>query len=379
MAGTCSRLWPPSSSWANAPKTLGYEIPADSLVRLPWSAPVLDGDSLAARVLHVDRFGNVILNAANEPWHKRLLALGPLSVANPKRMALIPAEAYAELAPDRLGLFRGSQGYLELAAGRALRRGPPGRAARRRRGSGRRRRAVQPAIVKLLAPSLAALGFLTRLGPARLLTPQELAASLPWFPVAGLAMGALLAAPFHFGFLKGHALIQAWLLAGINVFLTRGLHWDGWADLWDAWGSGAQGETFWTVLKDSRTGAFGVMGLVLGLGGQILLYAEVAHAHALAVVVWACVLGRTAAVALAWSGKQLARPGLAQAFLCGAHPRPSAGGPASLPCAGGGSVRAGRAGRLRIPGLPRPDRAGPPGPLPSGNERRLSRRGHCLG
>ena len=179
--------------------------------------------------------------------------------------------------------------------------------------------------MKRLLGLLTALGFLSRLAPARLVRPEELGAALGWFPVVGLILGLLAGrggggGPWYFGLLQGHPLVQAWIVVGLIFFLTRGLHWDGLADLSDAWGSGAVGEEFWTVLKDSRSGAFGVMGLVLGMAGQIVLLHECLKVGAYGVVVWSLVLGRAVCVGLAFSGRSLARPGLAKAFLGAARP-----------------------------------------------------------
>ncbi|MDY7000245.1 MAG: adenosylcobinamide-GDP ribazoletransferase [Thermodesulfobacteriota bacterium] len=165
---------------------------------------------------------------------------------------------------------------------------------------------------------LLALGFLTRLTRARMAEDTEFSASWPYFPLVGLVLGGVLAAPFALGFLRGHTWVQAWLLLGGSLFLTRGLHWDGWADLWDGWGSGAKGERFWEVLKDSRIGAFGVMGLVMGLLGQMFLFRTALSLEAYKALVFAFILGRGSAVVLACRTRDLARPGLGRTFIQGA-------------------------------------------------------------
>ncbi len=167
-------------------------------------------------------------------------------------------------------------------------------------------------------------GFFTRLGPARQSTPAQLASTLPWAPAYGLLLGLLLAAPFALGLLQGQPLVQAWVWLGLNWWATRGLHWDGWADLADGWGSGAQGDAFWRIVKDSRCGAFGAMGLFLGLGGLMALAQALFAAEQLAVLIYAPVLGRLALVWLARAGRTLARPGLAMAFVAHAGTRSSA-------------------------------------------------------
>lgn len=173
----------------------------------------------------------------------------------------------------------------------------------------------------VIADFILAAGFLTRLAPARVVQSGELGRSLPYFPLVGLAIGVVLTVPWFLGLAAGYPWVQAWLWLAGALYVTRGLHWDGWVDLWDAWGSGARGERFWEVLKDSRMGAFGGMGLFMGLTGQLLLLHYAFQNQAWGALVWAPVLGRTAAPVLAWMGRGLQRPGLANAFLSAANTR----------------------------------------------------------
>lgn len=163
-----------------------------------------------------------------------------------------------------------------------------------------------------------ALSFLTRFCPAREADAGAFARCLPWFPAVGLVLGAILVGPLKLGLLEGHGLIQAWLLAAGSLWATRGLHLDGLADLADAWGSGARGDRFWAIVKDSRVGAFGVMALVLAVGGQVVLWGEILGQGLYGLAAWAFVVGRSGLVVLAWLGRDLARPGLASMFLNGA-------------------------------------------------------------
>ncbi len=82
------------------------------LVWLPGLAPVRQGGRVAARVLSVDRFGNVITNcpiAGFTPLPASPALLAPVAVP------LIPTTAYAMLPQGAVGILAGSQGYLELA------------------------------------------------------------------------------------------------------------------------------------------------------------------------------------------------------------------------------------------------------------------------
>lgn len=160
-----------------------------------------------------------------------------------------------------------------------------------------------------------ALTFLTRLGRAEITSSEAISKSMPMYPLVGGLIGLILALLAQ---LPLSSWVLAWILTGTNIWLTRGLHWDGWADLWDGWGSGATGERFWDIVKDSRVGAFGVIGLVLGLGLQTALFESALHHLPWVVLPWSGMLGRLCCLALAFCGRGLGRPGLGQNALRGA-------------------------------------------------------------
>lgn len=165
-----------------------------------------------------------------------------------------------------------------------------------------------------------AFSFLTRLGPAFLCAPEDMGRSVRHFTLVGLVLGILVTVPALLMPGGAHATLGALFWVAASVWLTRALHWDGWADLWDAWGSCAEGERFWAILKDSRIGAFGVIGLVTGLGGQLLLSRELL-AHGLwPALVWAPALGRAAAALAAGLGTAPPASTLGRLFLAGATP-----------------------------------------------------------
>ncbi len=114
----------------------------------------------------------------------------------------------------------------------------------------------------------AALSFLTRLGPAREHTREELGASMLFFPLVGLLLGLLALIPVWL-IPAGYFWLKAWAFAVVMVWLTRGLHWDGLADLADALGSNRSGEAFQEVLKDSRSGVFAILGVVFCAIGYV--------------------------------------------------------------------------------------------------------------
>lgn len=162
------------------------------------------------------------------------------------------------------------------------------------------------------------MGFMTRLGPARIFSPEELASTLRHFSFLGLLLGAMITLPLHVFLGNSHGTAQGWLWVALSIWLTRALHWDGWADLWDAWGSCAQDERFWAIMKDSHIGAFGVIGLVMGLGGQTLFAGELLGSSLWPALIWAPAFGRAAAALIAMFGTAPPTSTLGKLFLAGA-------------------------------------------------------------
>lgn len=173
---------------------------------------------------------------------------------------------------------------------------------------------------------LDALAFLSRLPARSGQTEERFTACLPAFPAAGLTLGLVWALIGLAALTLARAagvpspfaeLLAGWLWLLALLWTTRGLHWDGVADLADACGSGATGERFWQILRDSRLGAFGGMALCAGLGGAVLLAAiHMAKGHWLPLILapaWAraCSL-LLAASAPAQGGGRLGR------LVCGA-------------------------------------------------------------
>jgi adenosylcobinamide-GDP ribazoletransferase len=117
-----------------------------------------------------------------------------------------------------------------------------------------------------------AIAFLTIL-PARLpaeLPEDGLKRSAGFFPLAGWLIGGFLAGCAWICVQAGlPPMVSGVLLATLGAWLTRGLHLDGLADLLDGLGGGQTPERRLAIMKDSATGAFGVIGLVLLLGLKV--------------------------------------------------------------------------------------------------------------
>ena len=112
---------------------------------------------------------------------------------------------------------------------------------------------------------LAALKFLTilPLGRQRQDSLEEIRGSLVYYPLVGLLIGLFLAGlNWLFSLVLPAALANALLLVSL-VIVTGALHLDGFIDTCDGIAGHKPAEARWQVMRDSRTGAFGVVGAVL--------------------------------------------------------------------------------------------------------------------
>jgi len=173
----------------------------------------------------------------------------------------------------------------------------------------------------MLQRFLATLGFLSRLAPARVMDEADMRKSMFHLPLCGLVIGLCACAPALAGLFAGRPLVQAWLCVLLSAWLTRGLHLDGLADVMDGAGQHLNPERFWIIIKDSRSGTFGVAALILALLGQTLLFAEILRARpdwGAFALPWTFVFGRACAVIFGRVHRALIRPGLGGLFRAGA-------------------------------------------------------------
>ncbi len=115
-----------------------------------------------------------------------------------------------------------------------------------------------------LKSALLALQFLTivTLVPGLRAQREELTASLSFFPLTGLLIGGLTAALVWALSDMAGPLITGTAAAVFLALITRGLHLDGLADSADAVGSGAPALKALEIMKDSCSGALGVIAVV---------------------------------------------------------------------------------------------------------------------
>jgi adenosylcobinamide-GDP ribazoletransferase len=110
---------------------------------------------------------------------------------------------------------------------------------------------------------LFALQHLTRLPSPRMsFDAASCGKATVFFPVAGALLGAVMAAVVWAVGWYLPIQLQASLLIILMVVLTGGIHLDGFMDSIDGLFSGRQREMKLEIMRDSRVGAFGVVGVV---------------------------------------------------------------------------------------------------------------------
>lgn len=138
---------------------------------------------------------------------------------------------------------------------------------------------------------LVATQFLTRLPVPELrdYQPQWLHQSSRHFPAVGLLIGLLCAGVFWLGCVLFGPLVAAVVSTAFGIKLTGAFHEDGLADTCDGLGGGLTRERTLTIMKDSRLGTFGTLGLVMAVLLKVSLLASMPTALALiALVVGHC-------------------------------------------------------------------------------------------
>lgn len=114
---------------------------------------------------------------------------------------------------------------------------------------------------------LTAVMFFTRIPVGSFVPYSEslLNQSSRYFPLVGLVVGTVTACIFWLTSFVFPGSIAILLSMIGSILLTGGFHEDGLADVCDGFGGGWTSERILEIMKDSRVGAFGVMGLVLVL------------------------------------------------------------------------------------------------------------------
>lgn len=177
-------------------------------------------------------------------------------------------------------------------------------------------RALRLVVERGIGSPLPAIEFLTTLRwhsvPVR--TSGEVAASLWAFPLAGLLIGLAL-----FGLERGgreiapEAAVAGVLVLGW-VLLTGGLHLDGLADTCDGLFGGRDREQRLSIMRDTSTGSWGTIGLVVILLLKFALLVSLLEAGRFAALLLAPIVARGVIVGLMGTWPYARREGFGRAL-----------------------------------------------------------------
>jgi adenosylcobinamide-GDP ribazoletransferase len=170
---------------------------------------------------------------------------------------------------------------------------------------------------------LGAVQFLTRI-PIRLPAATDHARVVPWFPVVGALIGALVGGvAVGLGELVPVAVAAAAAVV-VGLMVTGAFHEDGLADIADAFGGGWTVERRLEILKDSRHGTYGVAALTGSIVLRIVCAASIAApASTLAAFVAAHTLGRASAVVAMKAAPPAVESGLGVSAASALRPVPA--------------------------------------------------------
>jgi len=147
-----------------------------------------------------------------------------------------------------------------------------------------------------------ALQFFTRLPAPRWVgfDAAWLQHAARYFPAIGIIVSVVCAAVYWLAALCLPQAVAVLLSTVAGIYLTGAFHEDGFADVCDGFGGGMQPSRVLEIMRDSRVGAYGVIGIVLLLATKIAGLASLPALHVIPALLVAHPLSRCLAAALIW-------------------------------------------------------------------------------
>lgn len=167
---------------------------------------------------------------------------------------------------------------------------------------------------------LTALRFLTRVPVGKYPKDEKrLGKSMAYFPIVGLILGGILVlVNWGFSILLAPLVADA-LTIIVLIILTGALHIDGFIDTIDGLSGGKTKEEILNIMKDSRVGAFGIIGIVSLIMFKLVLLYEMPLAIKKEAILLMPVMGRWAMVVASSLSLYARKEGTGKAFVnyCG--------------------------------------------------------------
>lgn len=173
-----------------------------------------------------------------------------------------------------------------------------------------------------------AIQFLTRIPvPATARLDAEMAAralskSVGWFPLVGTLIGTITAGIVLLADLWWPRIVAVLIGLIVEARLTGAFHEDAVADFCDAFGGGWDAEAVRRIMKDSRIGSYGTLGLILAVGLRTALLTVLPAPMLAPALIASATFGRLLAVAtMAVVAPAPAGTGIARDVAAGVGPR----------------------------------------------------------
>ena len=115
-----------------------------------------------------------------------------------------------------------------------------------------------------------ALQFLTRLSVTTSYSPEAMRQSPRWYPAVGIVVGVICGLAFSVGYWLFTPMLAVLLAIATGVMATGALHEDGLADACDGLGGVRPKERSLDIMRDSRIGTYGVLGLILLVSAKFM-------------------------------------------------------------------------------------------------------------
>jgi len=141
-----------------------------------------------------------------------------------------------------------------------------------------------------------ALQFMTRLPGLNTSawTKQRERASVGYYPASGVIIGIIAAIVYWLAAQMFAGPLSSLLAVAAAVLVTGALHEDGLADVCDGVGGGSTRDKALAIMKDSRIGAYGTLGLIMFVGAKVFALSSLPPSIAVVALVGAHATSRAA-------------------------------------------------------------------------------------
>jgi adenosylcobinamide-GDP ribazoletransferase len=158
------------------------------------------------------------------------------------------------------------------------------------------------AVPRQLSFFLVATQVLTRLPVPTLseFQPMWLTRSARYFPLVGALVGAINVGAWWLCSRCFPPAVSVGLMMAVSLLVTGAFHEDGFADVCDGFGGGATPERVLAIMKDSRVGAYGAIGVAMMLGVKWATLVALPGAAIALLVVGAHMMSRWCSIGLIW-------------------------------------------------------------------------------